>query len=97
MAMSVATLEILEQAQFSPVQARALARVLEVEAAAHRSDLATKGDIAELRTDIAKLEARLEVKIESAKGDNMRFTILTMLGQSTLLAGVMYFLLENAR
>jgi len=88
MAMSVAALEILEQAQFSSVQARAIARVLEVESIAHRDELATKADL-------SRVEARLEVRIENAKGENMRWTFLVMIGQVTLLAGIMYFLLQS--
>jgi ribosomal protein L29 len=134
--MSLAALEILEQAQFPPAQARVIARVLEAESVARREDLATKADLAELRqaskaelaefqqatkagladlrhdfselrhatqADIAELRQatsadinRLEVKIESAKAEGIRFTFLAMVGQVAMLAGVMYFLLQNA-
>jgi|GEM_PF-2050044 hypothetical protein len=116
MAMSLATLEILEEAQFPPLQARAIARVFEAEAASYRAEQATKADLADLRratqADIAALrsdltgtitgaitgvEARMEVKIERAKMEGMRWTLLVMIGQMSLLAGIMYFLLQNTR
>jgi hypothetical protein len=128
MAMSVAVLEILEEAQFPPAQARALTRVLEIEAASHREELATKSDLLATRADIARLQEitkadlahlrestradldRLEkvIKaelqhlashkdIEQAKAEGMRFTLLAILSQFTLIAGAMYYLLQNAR
>src|SRR5687767_9450156 len=102
MSMSLAALEILEQAKFPPAQARAIARVFETEAA-HRADLVTKGDLkADLaafvtKSDWVQLEARLEVKIESVKTDCLRWTFLMVIGQMTLLTGIMYFLLQNLR
>lgn len=108
MAMSIAALEIFEEAQFSPAQARALARVLESEITARRDELATKADLAatksdleiglgKLRQDMTEGYARLEVKIENAKAESVRWTFLAMIGQVTMLAGLMYFLLQNVR
>jgi hypothetical protein len=150
--MSLAALEILEEAQFASAQARAIARVLEVESLVRREELATKADLSELRhatkgdlselrhavntglselrrvtkDDLAELRhamnadlselrhgvkvdlsefrqtvtadlSRLELKIESAKAEGVRWTILAVIGQATLLAGLMYFLLQNMR
>ena len=49
MSMSLATLEILEQAQLPPAHARAIARAIEADSGARREDLATKLDLAELK------------------------------------------------
>lgn len=90
MAMSLATLEILEQAQFPPAQARALARAFEAESGTKFENLATK-------SDLAQLEVRLGKESSAAKTESMRWTVLVMSGQTALLAGVMYFLLQNTR
>ena len=73
---------------------------------ATQSDLAelqrvSKSDLAELRHEVQegfmKYTARLEVKIEAAKAESVRLTFLVMMGQGTMLAGIMYFLLQNSR
>jgi hypothetical protein len=123
MAMSLAALEILEQAQFPPAQARAIARVLEAEGVARNEGLVTRSDLARLESSfggtlqqmgssfdvklqqmessfdvkLQKMESRLDVKIESVKTDCVRWTFLAMAGQATMLAGLMYFMLQNLR
>ena len=119
MPMSIAVLETLEAAEFTPAQARALTRVFESEATArfeglvHKSDLLQfqqliKADMLEwresmlenlagLRQAMPENNARLEVKIESTKADNMRWTFLAMAGQVAVLTGIMYFLLQYGR
>ena len=77
MAMSLATLEILEEALFPPAQARAIARALETDAGARRGDLATKEDLLStrqaLKTDITDLRHELKEDIselrQELKGD----------------------------
>ena len=107
MSMSIAALEILEEAQFSPTQARALARVFEtesmkVEFAALRADLAEarqtmKMEFAAVRAEIAEKRQATKADIADSKAEMIRWTLLTMMGQTTLLAGVIYFLLQNIR
>jgi hypothetical protein len=105
MSMSLAALEILEEARFPPAQARAIARVLEADAAERNSQLATKADLAHLesRFDMKleqlelRLESRLGVRIENVKVKCVRWTFLAMVGQVTMLAGLMYFMLQNLR
>lgn len=105
MSMSLAALEILEQAQFPPAQARAIARLFEVEAAARNEQFPTKAD---LKAELAHMEARFDLKlgelrsqlgvqIEGVKTECVRWTFLAMIGQVGLLSGIMYFLLQNQR
>lgn len=89
MSMQLSSLEVLEQAQFPQVQARAILRVLEAESAARREDLVTKGY---LREEIN----RLDVRIESVKADLVRWMFSALAGQTLLIMGIMYFLLQNA-
>jgi hypothetical protein len=110
--MSLAALEILEEAQFPPAQARAIARVFEAEAAARADQLATKADLAQLeaRIDIkfekfrsefdlklGEIMVQLGVQIEGVKTECVRWTFLAMVGQVSMLAGIMYFMLQHLR
>lgn len=110
--MSLAALEILEQAQFPPAQARAIARLFEVESAARNEQFATKADLdqlearlesrfdlklGELRSQLVELRSQLGVQIEGVKTECVRWTFLAMIGQVGLLTGIMYFLLQNQR
>lgn len=112
MSMSLAALEILEEAQFPPAQARAITRVLEAEAARRSEELAsragqlaTKADLIQLESrlesrfdvKLEKIQAQLSINIESVKAECVRWTFLAMVGQVSLLAGLMYFMLQNLR
>jgi len=95
--MSLTSLEILEQAQFPPAQARAIARAIEIDSLAHREDLATKADLAELRHS-------LELAIEGVKTDcSQRMydfshrIYLAILGQTAVILGAVYFMFTHLR
>jgi len=103
--MSLATLEILEQAQFPPGQARAIARAMEIDGAARRDDLVTKSD---LRHDVGELrhslEARiddrfgkLELRIEAQKAELVRWVFTAVIGQMAVTLGFTYFMLLHLR
>jgi len=67
-----------------------------------KADLGTlrqefKADIADLRSEFKSDIARLEVKLESNKAELVRWVFLAIMGQSTLLAGLMYFFLQHMR
>lgn len=101
MSMSLAALEILEQARFPPAQARAIARLFEVESAARNEQFPTKADLAQLEArfdlKLGELRSQLGVQIEGVKTECVRWTFLAMIGQVGLLTGIMYFLLQNQR
>lgn len=101
MPMFVTALEMLEQAQFAPAQARALVRVLEIEFSRSREDLIKTSDLnlleSRVGTRIAEAATECMRGIAEAKVESMRWTVLMMTGQTALLAGVMYFLLQNSR
>ncbi|HKZ72605.1 MAG TPA: hypothetical protein VJ011_01005, partial [Steroidobacteraceae bacterium] len=93
--MQAATLEVLEKANVPAPQARALARAIEIELAAHRDTLATKLDITELRlelkSDIQHLrtelkgdmqELRVELKgdMHGIRSELVRWVFLVMMG-----------------
>jgi hypothetical protein len=52
--MKAETLELLEGADFTSAQARAVAKAIEQEIDAKRDVLATKSDLAEVKSDIIK-------------------------------------------
>jgi hypothetical protein len=58
---------------------------------------AVRIELSEFRQTVTADLSRLELKIESAKAEGVRWTFLAVIGQATLLAGVMYFLLQNMR
>ena len=90
MSMSLASLEILEQAQFPRAQARAIARAIEMDSLTHRDYVATKVDLAELRHT-------LELKIESVKSDFLQRMYIAILGQMAVLLGAVYFMFTHLR
>ena len=55
------------------------------------------GEMAGFRQVVTSDIGRLEIKIEAAKAEGVRWTFLAVIGQATLLAGLMYFLLQNTR
>lgn len=52
--MKAETLELHEEASFTPVQARAVAKAIEQEIEAKRDVLATKSDLADVKADLIK-------------------------------------------
>ncbi len=108
MPMQLSSLEVLEQAQFPQAQARAIVRVLEADATARREELATKSDLLvvkndllatknELKNEITHVKHELELTIREVKVDMVRWTFSALMGQTLLIMGIMYFLLQNAR
>ena len=79
--MAIDTLQVakrLREAGFTEPQAEALTAA--VQAATQSADLATKADIAELRTAIREAELRLEAKIEAIKADILNRVFGLILG-----------------
>jgi hypothetical protein len=66
MSMSLAALEILEQADFPPGHARAIARAIEADSTARWETLATKSDLA---SDIGSVKSELVLTKSELKGD----------------------------
>ncbi len=88
--MQAATLEILEKARFAPEQARAVAQAIEIELVAQRDVLATKSDVNDARHG-------LELKIEAARSELVRWVFLCILGQTAMLLGAAYFFVSRLR
>ena len=65
---ALAASETLAQAGFDERQAKAVAGVVRQAVGADRETLATKTDIADLRADLASLEARLTVRMVAMGG-----------------------------
>lgn len=59
MPMQVESLEVLEQAEVAPAQARAIVRAIEIEIAGAKDTLATKHDVLLLRQESAELRTGL--------------------------------------
>jgi len=57
--MQVESLEVLEQAEVAPAQARAIVRAIEIEIAGAKDTLATKHDVLLLRQESAELRTGL--------------------------------------
>jgi hypothetical protein len=57
------SLEVLENAEVPPAQARAIVRAIEIEIVGVKDTLATKHDILLLRQEMAGLQAKLEGRI----------------------------------
>jgi hypothetical protein len=67
--MSLAALEILEQAQLPPAHARAIVRAIETDSASRLESLATKSDVASIRSDLALITGELRSDIASLRGE----------------------------
>ena len=91
-----------------PAQAHAILKVMEMEIAAGHESLATrmdllevksalKADIADLRAETADLRAEIH-KVEGALSRWVLTCVLScILGQTAVLAGLGYFVLEHFR
>jgi hypothetical protein len=110
--MLIASLEILEDAQFPPAQVRALAKVFESFEHHLRSDWVTvpvldsrlatlkgelKADISSLRGELKADIGGLRNEIHSARVDTLRWTFIAVMSQGAASVGIMYFLLQHAR
>jgi len=106
--MLTSSLDILEKSQLSAHQAKGILRVMELELAARDGSLASKADLAALRSDMemgfARLEAKFDVKIESIrteiqsiKTEFFRLLLTAMVGQTSIMLGALYFFLNYAR
>jgi hypothetical protein len=99
--MKTRSLEILGRSQLPPAQAHAILKVMEMEIAAGHESLATKLDLlevkSELKAEIADLRAKLTAEIHKVEGALSRWVLTCMLGQTAVLAGLGYFVLEHLR
>jgi hypothetical protein len=92
--MKTRSLEILGRSQLPPAQAHAILKVMEMEIAAGHESLATKLDLLEVRSE---LKAEIH-KVEGALSRWVLTCVLScILGQTAVLAGLGYFVLEHFR
>ena len=92
--MKTRSLEILGRSQLPPAQAHAILKVMEMEIAAGHESLATKLDLLEVRSE---LKAEIN-KVEGALSRWVLTCVLScILGQTAVLAGLGYFVLEHLR
>ena len=59
---------------------------------ASRKELATKGDLQEVRTDLLRLENKFENRIEATKHDLLKWIIGLAFAQMALMTGLLAFL-----
>jgi hypothetical protein len=94
--MKTSSLDLLEQSQLPPAQARAILRVMESELSLHDMALATKSDLdlkvealrGEIRTDLQTLRAEL---IGEIKG-TIRWNFAFWIAQLAAIAGILKLL-----
>lgn len=96
-------IDILEEAKMEPSQAKAIARVIEESHFESKSDyrqevdlrlkdVATKADVAVLKTDIAELKAEIML-VESRL---IRWVVAMLISQALVLLGGMVFIISHA-
>lgn len=103
--MKTRSLEILGRSQLPPAQAHAILKVMEMEIAAGHESLASKLEMlatrSELKAEIADLRAELKGEIHKVEGALSRWVLTCVLscilGQTAVLAGLGYFVLEHFR
>ena len=83
--MNPASLELLEK-QLPPAQARAILMAMDVELASRDAALATKRDLQE---GLREVEHRLELKIETLRGDLIRWSFAFWVAQLAAVAGLL--------
>jgi hypothetical protein len=111
-AMQAESLEVLEGANVVPAQARAIVRAIEIEIAGAKDTLATKQDLLllrqdlraeisalriEVKSDLAKLEGKLEGMIHGTASGITRQMYTAVLGQMAVLLGFAYFFATHVR
>lgn len=84
--------EVLTAAEMPEKQARAMVSIVQDLQEARLVDLATKGDIAALHSDLRETEARLRAEMAAHKADLLKWLITLMIGQTAFLVGVLKFL-----
>ena len=103
--MKTRSLEILGRSQLPPAQAHAILKVMEMEIAAGHESLASRVDLLDvksaLKAEIADLRAELKAEIHKVEGALSRWVLTCVLscilGQTAVLAGLGYFVLEHLR
>jgi len=110
--MKTRSLEILGRSQLPPAQAHAILKVMEMEIAAGHESLASRVDLLEMKSaliaSIADLRAELKgeiagmgAEIHKVEGTLSRWVLTCVLscilGQTAVLAGLGYFVLEHIR
>jgi len=104
-AMKTRSLEILGRSQLPPAQAHATLEVMEMEIAAGHESLASRVDLLDvksaLKVEITDLRAELKAEIHKVEGALSRWVLTCVLscilGQTAVLAGLGYFVLEHLR
>jgi hypothetical protein len=111
-AMQAESLEVLEKADVAPVQARAIVRAIEIEIGGAKDTVATKADLAllrqdlrqemsdlrlEFKSDLLRLETKLESKIHEIAASIARQMYTAILGQMAVLLGFAYFFATHVR
>lgn len=89
--MQTSSLDILENSRLLPQQAKAILQVMEQELAVYHKELATRADIADLKSGLNALEARLAHRF------NGQLVALTGIfaGINAVFAGFIYFSLSH--
>ncbi|MEO5364623.1 MAG: CCDC90 family protein, partial [Magnetococcus sp. DMHC-8] len=75
-------------------QAKALSGVLQKVEEYRLQELATKGDILRLEGEIGKAENRMEVKVEVAKNETIKWMVGLALAQLAMMAGILMTLVR---
>jgi len=58
---------------------------------------ATKADIAEVRTEIAGLRTELRTEIANSKIDTIKWMVSLLIGQTTIILGIIYFMIKSLK
>jgi hypothetical protein len=92
--MSISTLELLEEAEFPPRQARAIAKAIEADFSRRLDTLATRSDLSELRNEVKASLAQLETRILHAQKEQLRWVIGLTASVIPICCTIMFFLIE---
>ncbi|MDE5833470.1 MAG: hypothetical protein K2H64_10930 [Desulfovibrio sp.] len=74
------------------VQANAFRDFSAIQEENNRKELATKGDINDVRLEMKEIEMRLSERIEASKRETLKWLIALLLSQSALLVAVFAYL-----
>ena len=97
-AMHIATLEMLEQASFTPAQAKAIAQVIEEVSATtiskeafetHRQQLATREDLYRVKGELQSEIAQVKASQERIKGELLQWMIGLVMAQTGILVALL--------
>ena len=80
-----------------PAQAHAILKVMEMEIAAGHDALASKLDLLEVKSELKLALVELKAELHKMEGKLSRWVLTCMLGQTAVLAGLGYFVLEHFR